>query len=94
MFDGMTTTSFVYKGREPDTDIDLEVGDDQAYVKYTVGFSPANGHVWAVATSFIRKPNLEPWEFPWHQEGETHLNEFDPAPRQPVSESITIFVNS
>lgn len=92
MFDGMRVRSSVYKKGTPSTDVDLEVGDEQAYVKYTVGFSPDNGHVWAVATSFTRKIEMESWEFPWHQACETHLNKFIPEIKPPVANSLILII--
>lgn len=77
MFEGISSVVLNRKNMAPDTDVDLNVGDDESYVKYSVAFAPESGNVSAVATSFIRKPNLEPWQFPWHQECQTHINKWE-----------------
>lgn len=94
MFNDMSTSSFVAKDWAPDTDIDLVVGDEDSYVKYSVGFSPETGKVWAVATSYVRKVNPENWDFPWHQKGQTHLlHRFANDLKYTVSDSVTIILN-
>ena len=94
MFDGLSVSSFAPKDWAPDTDVDLKVGDEHSYVKYSVGFSPETGKVWAVATSYVRKANAESWEFPWHQKGQTHLNHwFADVNKYAVSDSIIIILN-
>ena len=94
MFDGLEVSSFAPKDWAPDTDVDLKVGDEQSYVKYSVGFSPETGKVWAVATSYIRIADAEPWAFPWHQKGQTHLNHwFANENKSPAPETIVIILN-
>jgi len=93
MFEDMNVmVGLDYKEPAPDTDVILQVGDDESYVKYSVIFSPQNGNVSAVVVSAIRKPNVESWEFPWHQNSQTHINKWDSEPRRPVSNELIIII--